>query len=128
MTEPATATTSAADYLAVRDLFVDEAYQRDLNLRWVLDRVRDYDRALLGALEVSDRGPDAAPCRYAVIDGRHRLELAGSADPDGEAAVLLCHVHQGLTPEQEAALFYQIDAGRRRLTGWDRWKARRVVR
>ena len=119
----AAATAPGTVWLPAAELFVDGAYQRDLDMRRVLRMVRDYDPRLLGVLEVSDRGAGAAP-RYAVVDGAHRWELARHVDPAGEQARLLCHVHRGLTPGQEAALFYTIDSSRRRLTGWDRWKAR----
>lgn len=90
--------------------------------RWRVKRmVKNYDPTLLGVLEVSDRGGG----RYAIIDGHHRWATVRKAHPDRTRAHVVCNVHTGLTPADEAQLFYEIDAGRRRLTGWDRWHARK---
>lgn len=105
--------------------FVDPTYQREPNYRWVTAQVRDYDPGLLGVIDVSDRGEQADP-RYAVVDGGNRCALVQAIDPAGAEATILAKVHVGLTVQEEAELFYRFDAGRRRLTGWDRWKARRA--
>jgi hypothetical protein len=47
-------------------------------------------------------------------------------DERGDETPVCCRVHQGLTVEDEAKLFHAIDKGRRALSGWDRWKARRA--
>lgn len=123
-------TPSASDrrrpYIAAipaSSMTIDRTYQRDLNLPWVREKVAAWDPTLLGVLEVSDRGDDT----FAVIDGQQRRELAMRADPRGQSVPLVCNVHRGLTVADEALLFHMIDAGRRRLTGWDRWKARKAA-
>lgn len=117
---PSSATTFV-DAIAVKDLFVDHEYQRDLDFPRAHRLAESWDRRLVGVLEVSDRGPDHQP-RYAVIDGQHRFEAASIRD---KGAVLVANVHSGLTTRDEARLFYEIDAKRTRLSGWDRWNARR---
>lgn len=107
--------------LSVTEIFADHDYQRPLDLRRARGIAEGWERSLSGIIEVSDRGPDSKP-RYAVIDGQHRWAAARLRDP---AAVLVANVHTGLTARDEANLFYQIDAKRTRLTGWDRWNARR---
>lgn len=109
------------DAIAVVDLFVDHSYQRDLDLPRTRRLAETWDRRLVGVLEVSDRGPDHSP-RYAVVDGQHRYEAAKLRDP---VAALVANVHSGLTTRDESRLFYEIDATRTRLSGWDRWNARR---
>lgn len=109
------------DAIAVVELFVDHGYQRDLDLPRTRRLAETWDRRLVGVLEVSDRGPDHSP-RYAVVDGQHRYEAAKLRD---SAAVLVANVHSGLTTRDESRLFYEIDATRTRLSGWDRWNARR---
>lgn len=109
------------DALPIRDLFVDHDYQRPLDLRRARRLAEDWERPLVGVIEVSDRGIDHQP-RYAVIDGQHRYEAAKLQDPNG---MLVANVHTGLSTQDEARLFYEIDAKRTRLTGWDRWNARR---
>lgn len=109
--------------LRAGDLTVDHAYQRDLDRARVRYMVNTWDPTMLGVLDVSDRGPDADP-RYAIINGQHRREVAILADPRGIDVPLVCNVHRGLTVAEEAALFNQIDASTRRLSSWDRWRAR----
>lgn len=112
--------------LRADQIFADPAYQRPLDLPRVRKMAAAYDPTLLGVVDVSDRGPAHSP-RYAVINGQHRRALVLRADPDGLATHLVCNVHRGLTVEQEAALFYDIDRTTRRLSTWDRWNARRAA-
>jgi len=110
--------------LRAGDLTVDHSYQRDLDKARVRQMAEVWDPTMLGVLDVADRGPDASP-RYAIINGQHRHATAILADPRGEDVPLVCNVHRGLTVADEALLFHQLDATTRRLTGWDRWHARR---
>ncbi|ORA24160.1 DUF6551 family protein [Mycobacterium aquaticum] len=119
-----TTTTRPAPYiaaLAVSELFVDHSYQRPLDLPRARRLAESWEPPLIGVIEVSDRGSDQQP-RYAIVDGQHRYAAAKLRDPK---AVLVANIHTGLTPRDEAHLFYEIDAKRTRLTGWDRWNARR---
>lgn len=121
MTIAEPATTTYIDALPASDMFADPSYQRELDLPRARRMAESWERPLVGVIEVSDRGPDHHP-RYAVIDGQHRYAAAKLRDP---AAVLVANVHVGLSPRDEAHLFYAIDAKRTRLTTWDRWNARR---
>ncbi|WP_396899521.1 DUF6551 family protein [Mycolicibacterium sp.] len=119
-----TANTRPAPYiaaLAVTELFVDHSYQRPLDLPRARRLAESWEPPLIGVIEVSDRGSDQQP-RYAIVDGQHRYAAAKLRDPN---AVLVANIHTGLTARDEAHLFYEIDAKRTRLTGWDRWNARR---
>lgn len=107
--------------LRADQLFADPAYQRDLDELRVQRMVDDFDPTLLGVLEVSDRTDGT----FALLDGQHRWAAAREAHPDRDQAALVCQVHRGLTVEDEARVFYEIDARRKALSGWDRWKARR---
>lgn len=113
--------TVYVDAIAVSDIFADHTYQRDLDTGRVTRMAKAYDPQLVGILEVALRKDG----RFAVIDGQHRWEMLKTAHPAGPRAYVACNVHTGLTVEQEAQLFYDIDKHRRRLTGWDRWNARR---
>lgn len=119
-----TATELAPYVIGVRvdDLFIDDAYQRPLDVPRARKMADNWDPRLAGIIEVSDRGdyPDAA--RYAVIDGHHRWGAAQLLDPP---PLLVANVHSGLTVADEAKLFYDIAVGRRQLMTWDRWHARR---
>lgn len=120
--DQARALTTTAPYIAalrVGDLFADPTYQRNLDTERVERMSNEYDRTLLGVLEVSAREDG----RYAIIDGQHRwavIERVSGVDEH-----LACQVHTGLSQEEEARLFLEIDTGRRNLTWWDRWRARR---
>lgn len=112
------------DAIAVADMFVDRTYQRDLDQGRARKMGANWDRRLVGVLDVSDRGPGHLPRRYAVINGQHRWAAASHA---GAATHLAANVHTGLTVAEEAALFRDIDRSTKKLTTWDRWKARRAT-
>jgi hypothetical protein len=78
-------------------------YQRDPFVRqqWIDKRVPKFDNLLLRPLEVSKRGDGS----YAIIDGGGRWLLAQKAKKHAVA----CRVHEGLTREQEAELFFKFD-------------------
>jgi hypothetical protein len=106
--------------IPVTEIFADYSYQRPLSAARIKDMVGDWDPRLVGVIDVADRGPAADP-RYAVVEGQHRWASAARRNP---ADVIVARVHSGLTESQEAQLFHDIDAKRRRLGTWDRWKAR----
>jgi hypothetical protein len=108
--------------ICVADLFADHSYQRPLDPQRVRTMAESFDPRLLGVIEVSDRGPDHRP-RYAVIEGQHRWATVAALDP---AASIAARVHSGLSIAEEAELFLGIDVHRRRLSTWNRWKARRA--
>jgi hypothetical protein len=103
-------------------LFVDHSYQRAADERRLRKMIAEFDETRLGVLEVSDRGDG----KYAVVEGQHRWLAAREAMATDTAPdpYLVCQVHRGLDLQAEAALFYEIDRGRKPLSGWDRWKAR----
>lgn len=122
-----TTSTGATDvYVAavpVAEMFIDHTYQRELEERRAHRMGKTWDPRLVGVLDVADRGENASP-RYAVINGQHRWAAASHA---GTATHLAANVHTGLTVADEAALFRDIDQSTKKLTVWDRWKARRAA-
>jgi hypothetical protein len=115
--------------LHARDLFVDHAYQRPLDEPRVRRMAAAFDQHLLGILDVSDRGPDSAVDgrRYAVVDGQQRREAAVRASRFGEDVPLACNVHEGLTVADEARLMHELDRRKKKLTGFEQWRARRAA-
>lgn len=110
--------------LPLIDLFVDYAYQRELDEARVQRMVKTYDPALVGIIEVSQR-PDG---RYAILDGQHRWASEKDHSFDRTSSPhIACRVHTGLTVADEAKLYHQLNTTRRTLTGWDRWLARRAA-
>lgn len=117
--KPAPKADTYVDAIPVRSIRVDHTYQRQLAPTRVARMVAEFDPSLVGVIEVSLRDDGT----YAVIDGQHRLAAVRSAK--GMGAAIAANVHQGLSPEDEARLFFEIDRKRSRLTGWDKWNARR---
>jgi hypothetical protein len=108
--------------IPVTEIFADHGYQRLLDRKRAEHMAATFDERLLGIIELSDRGEDQHP-RYAVIEGQHRWAALTLRQPHGAIAA---SIHTDLTPAEEARLFHDIDAQRRRLSTWDRWKARRA--
>jgi hypothetical protein len=108
--------------LPIDALFADYTYQRALDEFRVNKMAANYKLALVGIVEVSDRGDG----RYAILDGQHRWATVRNRAFDQVAAPHLpCRVHTGLTVDQEARLYHELNTTRKQLTGWDRWLARR---
>lgn len=95
-------------------LKVDHRYQRVPDPRRITRMVRNFDIRLVGALVCSVRDDGIY-----VIDGQHRLEVLRSK---GETEVW-CELHQGLTPADEAQLFYHLDSDRATLNSGDAFRA-----
>ena len=109
--------------ISAAEIFADHTYQRELDSARAKSMAAEWDPRLAGVIDVADRGLDCPSGRqYAVINGQHRWAAAELIDPN---KALVANIHTGLTVEDEAKLFYDIDAKTRRLTGWDRWKSRR---
>lgn len=120
------AQTTYVTAIRVDDLFADPLYQRELDTNRARSMSLRWDPSLVGVIDVSDRGdgtPSDAP-RYAIINGQHRWRAAIFLDP---TMSLVCNVHTGLTVADEAKLFKEIDERTKKISTWDRWKARRAA-
>jgi hypothetical protein len=105
-------------YVPFDEMFVDADYQRPLTA--FVGRIeRRFDPLLFQALMISDRGPSHKPKRYAVIDGQTRW-VAGTriGVQRGPAQVFT-----GLTPSDEASIFWRTQKERRGMTSWHRFRA-----
>jgi hypothetical protein len=108
--------------LPIDTLFADHTYQRELDEVRVLKMAANFKLALVGIVEVSDRGNG----RYAILDGQHRWAMVRDRSFDQvKTPHLPCRVHTGLSVDQEAKLYHELNTTRKQLTGWDRWLARR---
>jgi hypothetical protein len=101
----------------LRYMIVDE-YQRPLT-SFVQKIVRQFDPALVGCLCLSQRSRTS----YALIDGQTRAEGMRRLGLD-EAP---CLVYEGLTREQEAALFSRLQTERRGMTSASRFRAQVIA-
>jgi hypothetical protein len=109
------------DVILADRLFADTVYQRDLDPKRVQKMATEFNQRLLGVLEVSARDDG----RFAILDGQHRWAVVCQAHPYGTNAHLACQVHTGLSVEEEARLYYELDTKRKNLSWWERWRARR---
>jgi hypothetical protein len=114
-------TASYIDVILADLLFADPTYQRDLDPKRVTKMVSEFDQRLVGVLEVSARGNG----RFAILDGQHRWAATCRAHPYRTNAHLACQIHTGLSVEEEARLYYELDTKRKNLSWWERWRARR---
>lgn len=121
-TVPAAIAGAYIDAIAVEDMFVDESYQRPVDLARARYYAAHWDRRLAGVIEVSDRGEGVRP-RFAVIDGQHRWQAALLREP---ASLLVASIHEGLSVADEARLFDRLNRERRRPSTWDHWRARKA--
>ncbi|MCZ2837164.1 DUF6551 family protein [Modestobacter sp. VKM Ac-2985] len=121
----ATGQPVAGPYVAVlrlNELFVDHTYQRPLDEARVRRMATAWDPRLLGLLDVSDRGTDTEPVnRYAIVNGQHRAALAALVGLTHVA----CNIHDGLDVPAEAQLMATLDATTKKLSGFEKWRARR---
>jgi len=112
-------------------LIIDADYQRPLT-SFVEKVVAEFDPAKLGVLIVSERG-NSEP--KAIIDGQTRwaamLRLSEdeivAVDKDGNA-IAPCLVYTGLTREQEAELFADLQTERRGMATYLRFRAALVAK
>lgn len=99
----------------VKDLVIDKRYQRELDQARVNKIADEFDPRMLGTLEISGRNGKAA-----VFDGQHRLAALKKLKIDKAP----CLSHEGLSPQDEAELFVQLQQARRNINPLERFRAR----
>jgi hypothetical protein len=104
------------------DTTVDHRYQRELDARRVEAMTKRFSPSLMGVPVVARR-EDGSLVR---IDGQHRCAAAISAG-HGDVPVMM-EVYEGLTLQQEAELFLQLNGGRTAVGAVDKYKARLEAR
>lgn len=108
----------ALKMIDVTDLFVDPAYQRPVQSKLVETIARDFKPELLQTPDVSER-PDGT---HAIIDGQQRWT---GVVKRGAPQKLRCNVHTGLSREDEAALFVELNKRRKQVSSLERFVAAR---
>lgn len=93
--------------LRAASLVVDPKVQRALNMNRVKNMAENLDENALGVLTVSLRSDG----RYYIVDGQHRHGATIYAG--GDDTMLLCHTYQGLSLEEEAALFRVLNTAQK---------------
>lgn len=89
--------------LPANQIHVDHTVQRALNMLRVQAMVAEFDEEALGTITVSRREDG----KNYVIDGQHRHATARRAR--GEHYRMNCHIYEGLTTQDEAALFRKLN-------------------
>lgn len=121
-------TTAETDYsykptfLPIESFFSDfDAYQREKRRRFVEQYATPerFKESRIGTLSVSER-PDG---RYAVVDGQQRWEILRKM---GWTHVW-ANLYTGLTLQQEALLFVDLNFARTNVKSWDHYKAARTA-
>lgn len=102
------------------EMTIDRRYQADLNEYRVERIAKSFDPSRLGVIIVSIR-PNG---ETVVIDGQHRVFALGELNLNHEP--VMCEVHEGLTLEDEAYLFWK-QVERRTPNALSQWKARIVA-
>jgi hypothetical protein len=115
----------AMRWIDAQHLFADETYQTVLDRKKVHAMAAAWREDLLGVLEVSERTGDQQGW-FAVVDGQHRYQAAVVA-AQGKPLKLLCHVHTGLSPAQEAELYYRLYSSQRKKTALEVWRGRQAA-
>lgn len=91
-------TSSSYGWLRIADMKVDPRAQRLLRRVWVKRHVAQFDANQIGTVVISRRNGSLW-----IIDGQHRIELLRSVGWGDQA--VYCETFQGLTIQEEAALF-----------------------
>ena len=103
----------------IEAMFADFEYQRPVQEVFVRDMVLRFDERLVGVLNVSLR-PDGT---YALIDGLQRMTAMSRL---GKTAAYAC-IHERLSQQQEAALFYHHNRDRKPVHPYYDFRARLVA-
>jgi hypothetical protein len=117
------------ELLPLDALVVDRSYQRPVEDRFVKRMADDFDETLVGALDVSDRGPDVWEGKpdgsrvYAILDGQQRWEVMKLVGK----TTCYAATFTGMDIEDEAGFFFRKNKDRRAMQGYYGFRARVVA-
>lgn len=94
--------TSHLRWVRLDQMKVNPQAQRALTQSWADELARDFDPDRMGFIHVSFRDG-----WYYIVDGQHRR--AAAMQYLGSDQQVQCHVYEGLTTEQEAQLFLDLN-------------------
>lgn len=104
--------------IATDDLFVDTAYQRDLNESAITRYVNGFDANMFEPLTVNERKNGSTKPTYALLDGQHRKTVAQKLG----MKTVTCRVLR-VDAEMEAQLFIRLNKDRIHLSQVSAFKA-----
>lgn len=103
----------------LRDLVVDDTYQRPPHHRFISEMAASFDPTLVGTIDVNKRKGNT----HAVLDGQQRL---GAMTAVGKTACY-CSIYTGMTLEDEAGFFYRKNRDRKSMKAYYAFRARAVA-
>ena len=106
--------------LTLEMLEIDKRYQRSLDLAWVKDIAKNFDPSMVGILHVSARKG-----HYYVFDGQHTLKALEIVYHDKKYPVA-CKVYHGLTEQDEAKLFCDLNQRKKKISPVEIMKAQTI--
>lgn len=107
--------------LPIGALEIDTTYQRDLDLNWAKSIAENFNPQLVEMLQVSYRNG-----HYYVFDGQHTLKALEMKFGDSEYPVS-CKVYHGLTKQEEAQLFRDLNWLKKKISPIAMMKAQSVA-
>lgn len=104
--------------IPIEYLRIDKSYQRPVNTNKINRLKKRYDPCAVGTLIVNQRNIEEQV--YYIIDGQHRYAMGKLL----KFCTFDCEVIQGLSPEEEAKLFLELNSNRTQIISRDKVKAR----
>lgn len=90
--------------LSLKDLIVDQTYQRPPQEAFVEQMIAEFDDILVGVLDVSERKDGT----HAILDGAQRFEALKKYK-----STVWCSIYTGMSIKDEAMFFYRKNRNRR---------------
>ncbi len=107
------------DWVLANTIEVDDEYQRNLNANRVNQIAQSLDPDAFNTITLSERPTGSLYC----LDGQHRIAAALLSHPDQQVEVP-AFIYTGLSPEDEARVFWKMNKHRLSPTAGDAFKAR----
>ena len=107
MTDNGYTEDTLVEEVAIKDMFMEPTYGRELHQKFVKDMAAAWDSRAAGVILLSMRSDG----RFAVLDGWHRVSACRIAH--GEDATMAAKVLIDLTPKEEAQLFDRYNRNRK---------------
>lgn len=103
----------------VRDLLVDDTYQRPPHHRFISEMAANFDPTLVGTIDVNARKGGV----FAVLDGQQRL---GAMTQVGKTACY-CSIYTGMSIQDEAGFFFRKNRDRKSMKVYYAFRARTIA-
>jgi len=108
----------SVELLPLKDLVVDQRYQRPPQTTFVEKLIREFDQTLVGILDVAHRGNGS----HAILDGAQRYQALLKFKQTA-----WCAVYKGMNLAEEAMFFYNKNRNRRSVHPYYQFRALMVT-